>query len=209
MAMTGMRVMTTQLGLLEQTPPQAISRQRARGLRALLRRAPPRQRTGLVEAAHWAFGASGGAAFGALPRAVRRRRWAGPIYGLVVWLGFELGIAPALGLSQSKRLRVVDRLALAADHLLYGVVLSVPRRTERGQQGTHRRRNVESEKREAEETHPGEPSGNGETQSEPYEPERDDPIPEESTESKRAEDPDDRAQKATDDGMPKRTQRGP
>lgn len=132
MAMTGMRVMTTELGLLEQTPPQAISRQRARGLRALLRRAPRRQRTGLVEAAHWAFGAGGGAAFGALPRTVRRPRWAGPIYGLIVWLGFELGIAPALGLSQSKRLRPIDRLALAADHLLYGMVLSEPRRTARG-----------------------------------------------------------------------------
>jgi hypothetical protein len=133
MAMTGMRVMTTKLGLLEQTPPQAVSRQPARGLRALLRRAPRRQRTALVEAAHWAFGAGGGAAFGALPRAVRRHRWAGPVYGLVVWLGFELGIAPALGLSQSRRLRLIDRLALAADHLLYGVVLSEPRRTAHGQ----------------------------------------------------------------------------
>ena len=133
MAMTGMRVMTTELGLLEQTPPEAVSRQRARGLRALLRRAPRRQRRGLVETAHWAFGAGGGAAFGVLPRTVRRRRWAGPIYGLVVWLGFELALAPALGLSQSKRLRPVDRLALAADHLLYGLVLSEPRRAEQGQ----------------------------------------------------------------------------
>ena len=33
MAMTGMRVMTTELGLLEQTPPEAVSRQRARGWR--------------------------------------------------------------------------------------------------------------------------------------------------------------------------------
>ena len=110
MAMTGMRVMTTELGLLEQTPPEAVSRQRARGLRALLRRAPRRQRTGLVEAAHWAFGAGGGAAFGTLPRTLRHRRWAGPLYGLVVWLGFELGIAPALKLTQSKRLRPIDRV---------------------------------------------------------------------------------------------------
>ena len=57
----------------------------------------------------------------------------GPIYGLVVWLGFELGVAPALGLSQSKRLRPVERLTLAADHLLYGLVLSEPRRAEQGQ----------------------------------------------------------------------------
>jgi hypothetical protein len=132
MAMTGMRVLTTELGLAEQTPPQAIGRQRARGLRALLRRAPRRQRRGLIEAAHWAFGAGGGAAFGALPGGVRRRPWAGPVYGLVVWLGFEVGIAPALGLSQARRVRLVDRLALAADHLLYGLVLSGTRRSAQG-----------------------------------------------------------------------------
>jgi hypothetical protein len=130
MAMTGMRVLTTELGLVEQTPPQAVGRQRARGMRALLRRAPRKQRRGLIEAAHWAFGAGGGAAFGALPRELRRRSWAGPVYGLMVWLGFELGIAPVLGLSQAKRVRLVDRLALAADHLLYGLVLSGARRSE-------------------------------------------------------------------------------
>src|ERR1700722_855936 len=72
MAMTGMRVLTTELGLVEQTPPQAISRQRARGIRALVRRAPRKQRRGMIEVAHWAFGASGGATFGALPRSWRR-----------------------------------------------------------------------------------------------------------------------------------------
>jgi hypothetical protein len=131
MAMTGMRVITIELGLVEQTPPQAIARQRSRGLRGLLRLAPRKQRRGLIEAAHWAFGAGGGAAFGALPRRLRRRPWAGPVYGLGVWLGFEMGIAPALGLNQAKRVRLVDRLALAADHLLYGLVLSEPRRRAR------------------------------------------------------------------------------
>ncbi len=128
MAMTGMRVLTTELGLVEQTPPQALSRQQARGVRALLLRVSARRRRGLIEVSHWAFGAGGGAAFGALPRGVQRRRWAGPLYGLVVWLGFELGIAPALGLSQAEHVRLVDRLALAADHLLYGLVLSAPDR---------------------------------------------------------------------------------
>ncbi len=131
MAMTGMRVITTELGLVEQTPPQAIARQRARGARALVRLAPRRQRRGLIETAHWAFGAGGGAVFGALPRGLRRRAWAGPVYGLVVWLGFEMGIAPALGLTQARRVRLVDRLALAADHLLYGLVLSEGRRRAR------------------------------------------------------------------------------
>ena len=129
MAMTGMRVITTELGLVEQTPPDAISRQRARGVRSLLRRAPRKQHRGLVEVAHWTFGAGGGAAFGALPRPIRRHPWAGPVYGLVVWLGFEMGIAPALGLSQAKRVRPVDRAALAADHLLYGLVLTATRPT--------------------------------------------------------------------------------
>jgi hypothetical protein len=46
------------------------------------------------------------------------------VYGLLVWLGFEQGIAPVLGLSQAKRVRLVDRVALAVDHLLYGWVLS-------------------------------------------------------------------------------------
>ena len=65
---------------------------------------------------------------GALPGTIRRRTWARPAYGLVVWLGFELAIAPVLGLSQAKRVRLVDRWALAADHLLYGLVLSGTRR---------------------------------------------------------------------------------
>jgi hypothetical protein len=131
MAMTGMRVITTQIGLVEETPPQAVARQRSRGLRRLLRLARRRQRRGLIEIAHWAFGAAGGAVFGALPSGLRRRAWAGPVYGLAVWLGFEMGIAPALGLTQAKRVRLVDRLALAADHLLYGLVLSEGRRRPR------------------------------------------------------------------------------
>ncbi len=40
MAMTGMRVITTELELVEQTPPQAVSRQRAGGLRGLVPRVP-------------------------------------------------------------------------------------------------------------------------------------------------------------------------
>jgi hypothetical protein len=124
MAMTGMRVITTELGLVEQTPPQAMSRQRARGLRGLVRKVPRRQRRGVVEAAHWIVGAAGGAIFGALPTRLRRHPWAGPAYGVLVLAGFEMGVAPALGLSQATRVRAVDRLALAADHLLYGAVLS-------------------------------------------------------------------------------------
>jgi hypothetical protein len=48
-----------------------------------------------------------------------------------VWLGFEVGIAPLLGLKQARKLRLAERAALAADHLLYGLVLSETRRTPR------------------------------------------------------------------------------
>ena len=58
------------------------------------------------------------------PKTVRPRWLTGPAYGLLVWLGFELGIAPMLGLKQAKRVRPVDRLVLATDHPIYGLVLS-------------------------------------------------------------------------------------
>jgi hypothetical protein len=121
MAMTGMRAFTVDLGIVEQTPPQAVFKQRARGL---IRRVPRGRRRAAVELAHWAYGAVGGAAFAVLPQGVRRRAWAGPAYGLAVWLGFEVGVAPVLGLKQANKLRAAERTALAADHLLYGLVLS-------------------------------------------------------------------------------------
>jgi hypothetical protein len=121
MAMSGMRACTQSLGLVKQTPPQAIFRQRAR---FLLWSIPRKRRRAVEELTHWGYGAVGGVTYGALPDAVRRRVWSGPIYGLALWLGFELGVAPVLGLSQSRQLRPVERAALAADHLLYGLVLS-------------------------------------------------------------------------------------
>ena len=99
-AMTGMRAFTVSIGLVEEPPPRAILRQRAHGL---MKRVPRRRRRAIQEAAHWGYGAFGGAVFGALPAGLRKRRWAGPAYGLAIWLGFEAGIAPALGLSQAKR----------------------------------------------------------------------------------------------------------
>ena len=58
----------------------------------------------------------------AAPRGLRRRAFAGPVYGLFVWLGFELG-SPSLGLKHAKRPRPSWRAALAGDHVLYGLVL--------------------------------------------------------------------------------------
>jgi hypothetical protein len=120
-ALTGLRRLTGNLGSVEQTPPDAIFKQKTHGLIGLV---PRKKRRAAVELAHWGYGAGGGVAFALLPDSVRRTPWAGPIYGLAVWLGFELGIAPALGLTQSKKPRPVDRAGLAADPLLYGLVLN-------------------------------------------------------------------------------------
>ncbi len=115
MAMTGTRVVTVELGLVEQAPPQQLA-----GVRRGARRAA-------VELAHWGFGAVGGAVYGALPRSWRNRPLTGPLYGLVIWTGFE-ATAPLLGLPHAEGPRIVERLAIAADHVLYGLILDETRR---------------------------------------------------------------------------------
>jgi hypothetical protein len=126
MAMSGMREFTVHTGLVEQTPPQAIANQRR--VKGVIKKVPRKRRRAALEFAHWSYGVVGGAVFGALPKVVRDTPWTGPVYGLAVWAGFELGIAPALGLKQAYQVRPVERLALAADHLLYGFVLDQMRR---------------------------------------------------------------------------------
>jgi len=69
--------------------------------------------------------------FGLLPGALRRAAWTGPAYGMLIWLSFEAGIAPILGLPQARRPRLGQRIALMGDHLLYGLVLSEPHRRDR------------------------------------------------------------------------------
>ncbi|MGI8944722.1 MAG: hypothetical protein ACR2GL_00595 [Thermoleophilaceae bacterium] len=129
MAMTGLRSFTVSVGLVDESPPRAILRQKSKRLARLV---PKRYARAGQELAHWGYGAAGGAAFALLPERLRLQPWSGPLYGLVVWAGFELGVAPALGLSQSKQARPVDRVSLAADHLLYGLVLSETRSRPRG-----------------------------------------------------------------------------
>lgn len=125
MAMTGMRTLTTAFGLVEQTPPTSIATERASGL---IRLVPRHGRRGVVELAHWAYGSVGGTGFALLPERVRQTAWAGTAYGLLLWLGFDNVVTPALRLSQAHQRRSVERVALAVDHLLYGLVLSEIRR---------------------------------------------------------------------------------
>jgi hypothetical protein len=119
MAMTGMRVVTVSLGLVEQPPPQQVAGEASGPRRAA------------VEVAHWAFGAAAAAGFGALPSSWRKHPWTGPLYGLVIWTGFE-ATAPLLGLPHAEGPRLSERLATAADHALYGFILDETRRAPQG-----------------------------------------------------------------------------
>lgn len=131
MAMTGMRQLTTGLGLVDQTPPAAVFKQRAAGPLVQSPRLAyfvARREVAVIELAHWLYGAGAGAAFALLPREALESPWAGPAYGLTTWVGFELSLAPLLGLDQARRVRATEHLMFAADHLLYGVILAGSRR---------------------------------------------------------------------------------
>ena len=122
MAMTGMRRVSTGLGLLEKPPPDTMAEQ-APVLPGLLARLPPDLREEAIELAHWGYGAAGGVGYSLLPSGLRRRRWSGPAYGLAIWVAFEAGIVPLLGLKHAQRRTVVTRLLVAADHVLYGAAV--------------------------------------------------------------------------------------
>lgn len=120
MAMTGLRTVTAAIGPTEESPPEAIVEERAP---ELVRRLPERSRHAVIEMAHWTYGTGGGVVFGLLPARVRRHPAAGPAYGVAIWLAFELGIAPVLGVRYARQRRVLWRVLVALDHVLYGVVV--------------------------------------------------------------------------------------
>jgi hypothetical protein len=125
MAMTGMRRMTTGLGLLEKPPPERMATE---GVPGLFAHVPPNLREEAIELAHWAYGASAGAAFGMLPDAARRGRFAGPLYGVAIWAVFEVVVRRLFRLDEPRR-KPVESAVLLADHVLYGVVVAArPRR---------------------------------------------------------------------------------
>jgi hypothetical protein len=125
MAMTGMRTLAKGLGLLRATPPEEIA---SRGAPRLFGRIPPEHQVGALQLAHWLQGAAAGAVFGTLPASLRGRVWFGPAYGLVIWLVFESILTPLLGLRGEER-RASERLVIAADHVVYGLVVAArPRR---------------------------------------------------------------------------------
>jgi hypothetical protein len=121
MAMTGFRALTTDVGLVDKTPPEVVGEHASR----LIDRLPAERRAAAVVVMHWAYGALGGAAFGMLPRRLRRQMWVGPLYGALAWAGFEIGLAALTDSdAHAERRPVAARAAIAADHVLYGVIVA-------------------------------------------------------------------------------------
>jgi hypothetical protein len=121
MAMTGLHTVTAAISPREESPPEAIIDERAP---ELVRRLPERSHHAVIEAAYWTNGAAGGVVFGLLPARIRSHPAAGPAYGLSIWLSYELGIVPALGIRPARQRGVLWRVMVAMDHVLYGVVVA-------------------------------------------------------------------------------------
>jgi hypothetical protein len=120
MAMTGVRSLTTQLGIVRLTPPEELGRHGAGA--PLLQRVPAERRGAALELAHWAYGGLGGAAFALAPRRASGSKMFGAAYGLALWALFEAVIAPVAGADRERPIQ--ERAALAADHILFGLVLT-------------------------------------------------------------------------------------
>ncbi|MQA15185.1 MAG: hypothetical protein GEV09_13740 [Pseudonocardiaceae bacterium] len=120
MSMTGMRTLAGESGLLGRAPPRMIADE---GAPRLITAVPDHSRRAVIELLHWAYGAGGGVAYRTLPRSFRRRAASGPLFGLALWAGFRLGVAPVLGLHSERERTSSETVALVVDHLLYGLVL--------------------------------------------------------------------------------------
>ena len=121
MVMTGVRVFAVHAGLIREDPPSRLTRKRAHGL---LAKVPRKRRRTVIELVHWSMGGLFGLLFGLLPDGIRRRAWSGPVYGVLVWMGFDAVAAPALGLTERDWPKGRERAVFVADHALYGFVLS-------------------------------------------------------------------------------------
>jgi len=123
MAMTGLRRVTVGLGLLEQPPPNVVAEQ-APLLAPAIDRIPAKVRGEAIELGHWLYGGVGGAAYGAFVRPRLRGRWVGPAFGLAIWAAFETGVVPLLGLEHAQERKIMSRVLVAADHVLYGAIVA-------------------------------------------------------------------------------------
>ena len=86
---------------------------------------PRGKRRAAIELFHWGYGAGGGVAFALLPDDIcAGSRGRGPSTGSRSGSASSWRSRPCSASSQSKKVRPVDRAGLAADHVLYGLVLN-------------------------------------------------------------------------------------
>ncbi len=121
--MTGLRRVTIGLGLLRKPPPEEIATE---GVPRLLARIPPGKRGAAIELAHWSFGALASVGYVFLPERLLRRRASGPLYGLAIWALYVATVAPLFEADRAADRTTGDRIALALDHALYGVIIQRP-----------------------------------------------------------------------------------
>ena len=121
MSMTGYRTLAAEFGLLDQgTPPERMADE---AIPKLMAAVPEPVRPAVVDLLHLGYGALGGAVYTAVPQRWRRHWASGPVYGMALWLGYNAGIVPLLRLHPDRRRRPHEVAMLAADHLLYGLVI--------------------------------------------------------------------------------------
>jgi uncharacterized membrane protein YagU involved in acid resistance len=112
LAMTGVREFAKHAGLVREDPPQRLTRKKA-GRRSRI----------IAQLVHLAMGGAFGAVYGLLPEPVRMKPWSGPVYGVLVWIGFDAVAAPLLGIERNWP-KGKERAVFVADHALFGLVLS-------------------------------------------------------------------------------------
>ncbi len=129
MGMTGLRRVTTGLGLLSKPPPDEIATE---GVPGLLARIPPSKQGTAIELAHWSFGALASVGYNLLPRRLRGHQASGPLYGLAIWAVYEATFAPWFDAARTTDRTAGDRVALALDHALYGAIIQGAATSRRG-----------------------------------------------------------------------------
>lgn len=122
MSMTGARTLAAEFGLMTKgTPPERVAEE---GVPRVLRPVDREIRPATIDVLHLGYGSAGGAAYAMLPLRWRQRWYCGPLYGIALWLAYLIGIAPLLGLRLERRREIREWAVLAADHVLYGLVVS-------------------------------------------------------------------------------------
>ena len=107
-------------------PPREVTERLATRVGAEHHLRSDSDRSAASYAAHFAFGAAAGAAFGPMGTRVEHPIAAGVLYGIAVWAGAYLGVLPGLGLRKAatRQPHRREELMIVA-HVVWGAALGV------------------------------------------------------------------------------------